>query len=575
MLTRRRRRAGGATRRRRRGTPRGRGSPSTRCARSPTASSASAQVTRFASSARVEVLGTPRATRLGRRRARARTPCSEPCRAHDAGAPWSSRAAGSGARRRPSRPAPASTARPRRRDLGGDRDPAGRAEQRAHRAGRRRPALRPASSASVTRAAKTMPSSSEFDASRFAPCTPVQATSPTAKSPGSAVAPSRSVRIPPARWWAAGAIGSQSTVGSRPAAAGSSDSVGNLDSNSSSPVASSHRLRDVVACHLGGHRAAHDVARRELVDEPLARGVAQQRPVAPERLGEQRPRHRGVVQGGRVELHELDVGTPPRPRAARSRARRRSPRAGSSSPRTAGPRRRSRERPRRPRARGGRSRHAPRRRGTRRPRRAGRTATACSRIARDGALGRRRRARARPPRRSPRRRRAGCAPCEWPPSRARWTSPVASRSKTAPSAISSSTRAGPSSTSTRTASTSHSPAPARSVSARCRSVESSSSWNTAATPPCAQRVVVSDERRLGHDADLHAGVGEADRDREPGDAAADDERVEAHRRAHDGADVVDAAAPTSTMPAIEQPHLGARRERRRRARSVAGSTIAA
>ena len=55
----------------------------------------------------------------------------------------------------------------------------------------------PASIASTTRAAKTMPSSSEFDASRLAPCTPVQATSPAAQSPGRAVAPSRSVTTPP------------------------------------------------------------------------------------------------------------------------------------------------------------------------------------------------------------------------------------------------------------------------------------------------------------------------------------------------------------------------------------------
>ena len=41
--------------------------------------------------------------------------------------------------------------------------------------------------------ANTRPSSSEFDASRLAPCTPVHATSPHAHRPGSVVAPSRSV----------------------------------------------------------------------------------------------------------------------------------------------------------------------------------------------------------------------------------------------------------------------------------------------------------------------------------------------------------------------------------------------
>lgn len=47
------------------------------------------------------------------------------------------------------------------------------------------------------RSAKTRPSRSELDASRFAPCTPVQATSPHAYSPGTVVRPRRSVRMPP------------------------------------------------------------------------------------------------------------------------------------------------------------------------------------------------------------------------------------------------------------------------------------------------------------------------------------------------------------------------------------------
>ena len=72
------------------------------------------------------------------------------------------------------------------------------------------------------------------------------------------------------------------------------------------------------------------------------------------------------------------------------------------------------------------------------------------------------------------------------PARAR---PCSSRSNMAPRAMSSLTRPGPSSTSTRTASESQRPAPAASVSARCRSVESGSAASTAATPPCAQRVV--------------------------------------------------------------------------------------
>ncbi len=105
------------------------------------------------------------------------------------------------------------------------------------------------------------------------------------------------------------------------------------------------------------------------------------------------------------------------------------------------------------------------------------------------AAGRPRPAPARPRRRSRTRRRArrgpACGRLRGPaPARRR-----ASRSKIAPSAMSSWTRSGPSSTSTRTASASHSPAPAARVSARWRSVESGSSWSTAATPPCAHRVV--------------------------------------------------------------------------------------
>ena len=58
---------------------------------------------------------------------------------------------------------------------------------------------RPAAMASAKRAPNTIPSSSEFDARRLAPCTPVQATSPTAHNPANALAPSRSVTTPPDR----------------------------------------------------------------------------------------------------------------------------------------------------------------------------------------------------------------------------------------------------------------------------------------------------------------------------------------------------------------------------------------
>ena len=46
-------------------------------------------------------------------------------------------------------------------------------------------------------APNTNPSNNELLASRLAPCTPLQATSPAANSPGTVVAPFMSVRTPP------------------------------------------------------------------------------------------------------------------------------------------------------------------------------------------------------------------------------------------------------------------------------------------------------------------------------------------------------------------------------------------
>ena len=56
---------------------------------------------------------------------------------------------------------------------------------------------RPVAMSAAMRRPNTRPSSSEFEASRFAPCTPVQATSPHAYSPAIEVRPCRSVRTPP------------------------------------------------------------------------------------------------------------------------------------------------------------------------------------------------------------------------------------------------------------------------------------------------------------------------------------------------------------------------------------------
>ena len=52
-------------------------------------------------------------------------------------------------------------------------------------------------------------------------------------------------------------------------------------------MASSHRCPTPCAGHPVGHGPADDVARRQLVDEALALGVAQQRPVAAQGLGQQ------------------------------------------------------------------------------------------------------------------------------------------------------------------------------------------------------------------------------------------------------------------------------------------------
>ena len=63
-----------------------------------------------------------------------------------------------------------------------------------------------------------------------------------------------------------------------------------------------------VDVELGGDGAGDDVAGLELVDEALAGGVAEQGAVTPQRLGQERPGHGRVVQGGGMELDELDIG---------------------------------------------------------------------------------------------------------------------------------------------------------------------------------------------------------------------------------------------------------------------------
>ena len=75
----------------------------------------------------------------------------------------------------------------------GSTRPAGRVSG----AGSRRGGSPSRATAAAIRREKTRPSSRELEASRLAPCTPEQATSPVANRPGSDDCPSRSVATPP------------------------------------------------------------------------------------------------------------------------------------------------------------------------------------------------------------------------------------------------------------------------------------------------------------------------------------------------------------------------------------------
>ena len=230
-------------------------------------------------------------------------------------------------------------------------------------------------------------------------------------------------------------------------------------------------------------RRGDDVARREVGERVLvgherdAVLVAQDRALAAQRLGEQRPRHRRVVQRGRVELHELEVGDrdagAQRHRDAVAGRQRRVGGDREALPGAAGRERRCGG----PAASLGAV-------GRRRAMHAGDAAVLDEQVGGEPALADvgarapaprrpaparsrrrwRRRRRARPGRRSGRPRACGRSS----PSPSTW-------SKCAPSAMSSRTRSGPSLTSTRTASASQSPPPAASVSEPCSSGESSSS----------------------------------------------------------------------------------------------------
>ena len=163
--------------------------------------------------------------------------------------------------------------------------------------------------------ANTRPSSSEFDASRFAPCTPEHAASPHAHRPGSVVAPSRSVHDAAREVVRRGRDREPVAASGRARrAAHGRQIVGNRVGKSSIAGGVEPEVVEAAVDEPAADRPGHDVARREVGERVLvgherdAVLVAQDRALAAQRLGEQRPRHRRVVQRGRVELHELDVG---------------------------------------------------------------------------------------------------------------------------------------------------------------------------------------------------------------------------------------------------------------------------
>ena len=166
----------------------------------------------------------------------------------------------------------------------------------------------PRSMASTTRGPKTMPSSSELEARRLAPITPLQLASPATQRPGQR---RRAVEV--------GEDAAAAVVGRRrdgePVLGGVQPDVGELGRDRREPFGEAvepggvePQVLDALVDHAGGDRSAHLVAREQLVDEPLALAVPQQRAVPAQRLGEQRAWHHGMVERGGVELLELDVG---------------------------------------------------------------------------------------------------------------------------------------------------------------------------------------------------------------------------------------------------------------------------
>ncbi len=222
-----------------------------------------------------------------------------------------------------STPAPAAIvpATARRASAATRPESAGRLHRRLGSAGRS------ASSARPIRSAKTRPSSREFDASRLAPCTPVQATSPQAYRPGTLGA-AIEVGADPAAGVVAGGR-DRDQVDRRVEAAG----LAGLQDGREAVLPAVAAQVPAVEPHVRGARLAHaphdrlgdHVARREVgqlvlpLHEAHPGVVDEEGALAAHRLGDQRLLAAGgrpEVHHGGVELHELEVGDP-RPRAQR------------------------------------------------------------------------------------------------------------------------------------------------------------------------------------------------------------------------------------------------------------------
>src|SRR4051794_14884342 len=130
---------------------------------------------------------------------------------------------------------------------------------------------------------KTSPSSREFEASRLAPCTPEQATSPVAERPGTSVRPCRSVATPPLAEWQGGAPRARPGAGSEPwEGAGPGGGAGRVGGAPAAGVVAGRRHRDELGDGIDAVGAAGGQDRREVVGPHVRREVPG---VEPDMLG--------------------------------------------------------------------------------------------------------------------------------------------------------------------------------------------------------------------------------------------------------------------------------------------------